>query len=592
MPSQLPNPYEKFDAHRSEVRVGHGAAWWLTFVFLLLCLLPPFWRNANQFLQGENGWTPVIELFRYAPGGDKTLRDHLREAEGQIENAEFTEAPRQWMQGLMTTTLREGNRKTAIGDEGWLYFRPAIDAVTGYGPLKAEPDTVAKDPNREPWNGPLDTILQFNRQLEEFGAELILMPIPVKPMIRPEHLTGKPSENPISHPDAERFYASLREQGVEVLDLSDEWFAAAKEGDQVFLKQDTHWTPEMMQATAKRVSSFLKNQAWFDEGWVDADRFAAGEVTEVSAPGDLLDNLELPGTLNPFSKESAAIVPVKEGAELISIYDQKSPIVLLGDSFTNIFHQKDMKWGEGAGFAEHLSLELGVGLDTIAQNGQASTGVRENLANRPGAVILMKEKKAVIWAIAARDLFLSETPARAAGVKWKEVEFKDTPLPQPGEAGPVRLRAKLTFKSPFLDPATAPYEASVYAAEYEVEEVLEGTYEADTALVFHWAFRNRKLEPTASFEEGDVRELALVPMSEKSELQGINQANDSMRFELVPYWADAVVSKTGLSEDAIERASRIASIATAAFSLLFGGVILGIYRRKRSLRASTAEAAN
>ena len=588
MPEQLPNPYEKFDAHRSEVRVGHGVAWVLTFVFLLLCLLPPFWRNANEFLKGENGWTPVIELFRYSPK-DGTLGAHLRVAEKKIEDAEYTVAPRRWMQGVLTSTLREGNRKTTIGKDGWLYFGPAINAVTGYGPLKPEPDTVAKDPNREPWNGPFDAIVRFNEQLESFGVELILMPIPVKPMILPEHLTGKPASGPISHPDAEKFYAALREKGIEVLDLSDEWHAAAKEGEQVFLKQDTHWTPQMMQSTARRVATYLKSQAWFDETWANAERFSAGEEAVVSAPGDLRDNLELPGPLNPFSEEVTEIVPVNQGVEPVSIYDRESPIVLLGDSFTNIFHQEDMKWGETAGFAEHLSLELGVGLDTIAQNGQASTGVRRNLAMRQGAVALMKRKKAVLWAIAARDLFLSETPARETGVEWKDVEFQDTPLPSPGQAGPVRLRGELVFKSPFLDPTTAPYEASLYAAEYEVKEVLEGSYEADTALVFQWAFRNRRLEPSAAYQVGEIHELTLVPLSEKSDLQGINQANDSARFELVPYWAEEVESKSPvLPEGAVERASRIASLSTVAFSLLFGGVILGIYRRKRSLRASAA----
>ncbi len=584
MPEQLPNPYEKFDAHRSEVRVGHGLAWLLTFVFLLLCLLPPFWRNVNQFLQGPNGWTPVVELFRHDPERG-TLREHLRKAEGKIENAEYTVAPRQWMQALLTSTLREGNRKTAIGDDGWLYFRPAIDAVTGYGPLKPEPDTVAKDPNREPWNGPLDAIVRFNEQLEGYGAELILMPIPVKPMIQPESLTGRPAEGPISHPDAERFYAALRERGIEVLDLADEWFAAAREGDQVFLKQDTHWTPEMMQATARRVATYLKGQAWFDETWVNAERFESADPLNLTASGDLVDNLELPEGVAIFGEEKASVTPVKPtGGGEMSIYDTGSPVVLLGDSFTNIYHQENMKWGTGAGFAEHLSRELGLALDTIAQNGQASTGVRKNLATRPGAEILIRQKKAVLWAIAARDLFLSETVARAEGVAWKDVEFQDTPLPSGEPAQPVRLRGKLTKKSAFQDPATAPYEASLYAAEYKVLEVLEGEYREDTALVFLWAFRDRKLSTEAAYEVGDIHELTLVPMASKTDLQGINQANDSDRFELVPLWAEKAEG-AGPSEDAVERASRTASVATAVFCFLFGGVILGVYRRKRALRA-------
>ncbi|MCB1232851.1 MAG: hypothetical protein KDN19_21585 [Verrucomicrobiae bacterium] len=587
----MQNPYEKFDAHRSEVRVGHGLAWVLTFVFLLLCLLPPFWRNANEFLKGGSGWTPVIELFRYSPK-DGTLGAHLRAAEKKIEDAEYTVAPRQWMQGVLTSTLREGNRKTAIGKDGWLYFGPAIDALTGYGPLKPEPDTVAKDPNREPWNGPFDAIVKFNEQLESLGVELILMPIPVKPMILPEHLIGKPAEGPISHPDAEKFYATLREKGIEVFDVSDDWFAAAREGDQVFLKQDTHWTPEMMQATAKRVAAYLKQQAWFDDAWMKADRFELAESQSISAPGDLLEKLELPAAFNPFSEETAKVTVVKEGASPATIYDTDSPIVLLGDSFTNIYHAREMKWGESAGFAEHLSQELGMTLDTIAQNGQASTGVRRTLAVRPNAAQSMRDKKkVVIWAIAARDLFLSETVARENQVRWDDVEFQ-TGDPSKDIAWPVEIEGTVTMVSSFLDPKTAPYPASVYAVEYQVDRVVSGKYLADSALVFHWAFRDRKRSDTGDFKVGERHRLTLVPMDQQESLRGINQSNDSMRFELIPAWAESVkvMSENGPGTPSVseEAAARGASMATGAFCLIFGGVILLIYRKKRNLRASVA----
>ena len=87
------------------------------------------------------------------------------------------------VQGVLSRTLREGNRKTYIGSDGWLYLQAALDSLTGYGPLEPEPDSVAKDPNREPWRSPLDAITKFAAQLDELGVELVLVPIPVKPMI-------------------------------------------------------------------------------------------------------------------------------------------------------------------------------------------------------------------------------------------------------------------------------------------------------------------------------------------------------------------------------------------------------------------------
>ncbi|MBL9152784.1 MAG: hypothetical protein JNK37_09875 [Verrucomicrobiales bacterium] len=591
----MENPYEKYDAHRNEPRYGHGAAWGFTLVFLLVITLAPFWQNVNEAALGSNGWTPVIEIFRYSPD-QGPLTEHLRQAEKKIEDAPFTKPPRRWMQALLTGTLREGNRQAAIGSDGWLFFRPAIDALTGYGPLKPEPDTVAKDPNREPWRGPLDAIVRFNAQLESYGVELILVPIPVKPMIHPEQIGARSGEAPLQHRDAEAFYAKLRESGVEILDLSADWFAR-KGTEPVFLKQDTHWTPQTMQASAGRVADFLRKRPWFTQITTEAGRFALGAPVTVTAPGDLLEKLDLPDGNGAFEPETATITPVtdtKGGA--MSVYDPASPIVLLGDSFTNIFHQADMKWGENAGFAEHLSHALGLPLDTIAQNGQASTGVRRTLATRADAERLMREKKkAVVWAIAARDLFLSETAAVTNGVRWDDVNFR-TGDPAKDVRWPVELEATVTETARYQDPKSAPYDASLFAVEYRVDRVLSGDYALDQVLALHWAFRNRTLTPDASLKPGDQVRLTLEAFEQASTsdetLRGANKATGTTHeFDLPMAWASGVHRLTGARGEtaaaaSADQASRLASIATGIFGLGLGLVLWLVFRHKRALRAA------
>lgn len=592
----MENPYEKYGAHRCEIRLGHGLSWALTFVFLLICTLAPFWRNVRELFRGPNGWTPIVELFRYDPNPENTLYQHLRAAESQIEDAPYTAAPRRWLQWSLTAGLREGNRKAAIGRDGWLYFRPAIDAITGYGPLKPEPDTVAKDPNREPWSGPLDAILKFNDQVNGYGAELILVPIPVKPMIYPENLAGSAADHPIRHRDAAAFYDQLKARGVEVLDLADAMrtmkAADAMEGP-VFLKQDTHWTPRGMRASAKFVADALKTRPWWKEAAASADpaRFSAAAPIELASEGDLVEKLDLPESAPVFPGESATVTPIADAKNPggMSVFDTASPLALLGDSFANIYHQESMKWGTNAGFAETLSLELGLPLDTIAQNGQASTGVRKTLATRPGAVALMKKKKAVLWAIAERDLFLSETVARQENIRWDAVEFQDTALPEPppGDAPPkIVVEAKLLRKSPFQNPKTAPYDASLYAADYEILNVLEGAYEPQQALVFHWAFKNRERLPSANYRVGSTQKLTLVPLDTQTDLRAVNQANDSELFE-TPLFATEVEAGA-LPEDAEQKAARIASIATGGLATLLAMALAFVFRRKKALRASRA----
>ena len=45
-----------------------------------------------------------------------------------------------------------------------------------------------------------------------------------------------------------------------------------------------------------------------------------------------------------------------------------SNVLVLGDSFVNVFAHQAMGWGASAGFAEHLSRELGRPLDHIVRN--------------------------------------------------------------------------------------------------------------------------------------------------------------------------------------------------------------------------------
>ncbi|MEM8953584.1 MAG: hypothetical protein AAGD22_05475 [Verrucomicrobiota bacterium] len=555
----MKNPYEE-GLPREDIVLGRGLMWVFTVVFLVLIVGPPLSRNwADAFgaiEEGEERWVPVVEFFRFgseeaqnllkkkkardpsiareAPG----LRDHFEVFEGKVEgDAWFAEASRAALQDVMVRVMREGNRKTVVGEGGWLLYRPAVDALTGMGPLRAEPKSVADDPTLPSWEGPLEPILAFGKQLEELGVELILVPLPVKPMVM-----GGDGEV-IRHADAERFYEVLRESGIEVLDMANEW-VTGESVDDLFLKQDTHWTPRGMEKAADLVAGYLKSRPWYGEVEGDAGRFEFEDASMASV-GDLVGNLGLAAGQGIFSEEEVTGRRVLDGetGEVVVLNDHESPIVLLGDSFTNIYRQEDMGWGAGAGFGEHLAARLGMPLDVIARNGQASTGVREALANRAGSAREMRDKKkAVVWTIAARDLFLGESAARETDVEWGEVVFNERAGGDTA-AELIKLKGKLDLKSAFPDPATVTYKNAIYAVEYEVMEVKEGEYDDGRVKVFLWAFKDRKLQPSARYEVGAEHELKLVPFDQTPYTS--EQQSDDGDFLLVPYWADELVGEEG-----------------------------------------------
>jgi len=80
-------------------------------------------------------------------------------------------------------------------------------------------------------------------------------------------------------------------------------------------------------------------------------------------------------------------------------------VLLLGDSFTNVYSLGSMGWGESAGLAEHLSRALGRPLDRIVQNDDAAYATRMMLRQQSAnASDRLAGKRVVIYQFAAREL--------------------------------------------------------------------------------------------------------------------------------------------------------------------------------------------
>ncbi len=89
--------------------------------------------------------------------------------------------------------------------------------------------------------------------------------------------------------------------------------------------------------------------------------------------------------------------------------DDSSPILLMGDSHTLVFHDGGDMHASGAGLVDLLGNDLQTRLDLIGVRGSGATPSRISLLRRnranPG---YLAKKKLVIWCLSAREFTESD----------------------------------------------------------------------------------------------------------------------------------------------------------------------------------------
>ena len=505
-----------------ELFIGKKACRLFIGIFLFIIIIPPLYRNIFEIsaklqtdeLNHDSSWTPVIELFNKKK--NQPLNEHFKSFEKNLEAAFFAETPRKLTQSTLSLSpLKEGNRNVRIGKDGWLFLDDAIESLTGQGPFPFQKDG----------NSPVYAIKRFADQLDNFGARLILVSIPSKAMIYPEKINHN-IKGPISHPDAQRLVSELNSlPNLDVLDLTRSLFNLKKD-KKVFLKQDTHWTPEAMEEAAKIIANHIKSM----DINIDKVNLNPKQKEGRKAYGDLVEKINIWD--GAFNQESVIAKPIKGNTR-----DRNSEIILLGDSFTNIYSSNEgLGWGNNAGLPEHIASNVGIPIDVISINGGGATEVRKRLAQRRGSSEDMKNKKVVVWAITCRDLFLSQEQCIDRNISWENVSFDKRPLEKNPTNNKITIKAKIIEKPKIPDPNQTTYKDLLYGADYEIIETISGQVpeEGKKIAVVNWAFKNRVLLPSANYEIGSVRNLQLMPFEEMKDLQTLEQIYEGDNFDL--FW--------------------------------------------------------
>jgi hypothetical protein len=389
--------------------IGRRTAVAMIFLFAGALAVPPCHQLGVE-LKRTGRWR-FLSLFREAP----THASLKRFEEALARESELAARARLAYQTWLLRWLGQGNDKVLVGRHGFLFFHTEVEMAAGPGflePRTAVPRGIADEPAPRPSSDAPDAIVDFERQLRARGIHLVFVPLPVKPFIYPEAVwPGYPAgAGPAWNRDRDAFKTRLAAAGVDVVDVTDDlWRAKAQPGEELFLKLDTHWTPRGLAAVADRLAGHVKSLLP-----APARPAFTTRIKSVTNFGDLLRLLDVQPGSGLFPPQTVEIVQVLDGGAPAQ-GDDASEVLLLGDSFTNVYRRQELEWGQGAGLGEQLMLRLGRAVQVIAVNGGGATAVRETLARRPAA---LARKKVVLWACSARDLF-------DQSVTWERVPLPD-----------------------------------------------------------------------------------------------------------------------------------------------------------------------
>ncbi len=346
------------------------------------------------------------------------------------------------------------------------------------------------------------------------------MPTPVKPTAAPGKFTERYANFPgaLVNSSYNAFLADLQAAGVNVFDPT-----GLLRDAESYLRTDTHWTPEAMQ----RIASALTERLGPVAGSRNATSLDA-ELEEVTNLGDIAVMLELPDNQTVFDEQTVTVRRITHPPE------GDAAVLLLGDSFTNIYSMADLGWGTNAGLGQQLAYELGQPVEVIAINAGGSHAARRALVGELArGNDRLAGKKVVIWQFAMRELSSGD---------WK---LMDLPKPtrtddsQTTSEQAVNVSATITAQTEAPRPGSVPYRDAVISV---ILDQVEGGNITGPILVYTWGLRDNKLVDQP-WRVGQTVKVKLTPWAEVEKQYGSYnrfELDDPDALFLDAYWGEVI----------------------------------------------------
>ncbi len=415
------------------------------------------------------------------------------------------------LQYVLLRFFGKGNEKAIPGRNGWLHFAQDLDYLTG--PPFLSPDQLrTREKAHELWEKPmhpepLAAIIEFKKQLMARGIVLIVVPVPVKVAIQPDKISDRRLRPPLANRSWQPFAEALQKSGVQLFDARSVLARYVLQHGDAYLATDTHWLPGAMQAVAEELAGYIAKESPQLLGSADLQV----QMQRVIGHGDIARMLTLPDKAHLFAGQEVELRQILTERHEFWQPDRNAEILLLGDSFTNIYSTDGLSWGVGAGFAEQLSHFLRTPLDLLARNDSGAYVTREMLAGELAqGRDRLAGKKLVIWQFAERELAFGDWRSIAMLLgDHKNAEFFVSPL---GEK--IRVNGVVGAISRSARPGSVPYRDNILTMHLVDVQGFDRKLQAEQALVYGWGMRDNQLTRLAALRPGDAVSMTLASWEE------------------------------------------------------------------------------
>ena len=308
-----------------------------------------------------------------------------------------------------------------------------------------------------------------------------------------------------------------------------------------FLPQDTHWTPQWMQQVqlreflARHLEVRPRNSARACRSplWEGSSKSAGSAIWwTCSSCRPIRQSIRHRRHLTLRRIEAGKGEPWQPRRD--------SEVLILGDSFSNIYSVEAMGWGESAGLAEQLSFSLQRPVDRISRNDAGAYATRQMLAGELArGRNRLAGKKVVVWEFAIRELQVGD---------WKPIEMKlGAPAPSrfvvPRHGQHVRVTGTIESIALPPRPGSVPYKDHIIAIHLTDLQSPDPEIAGGEALVYVWSMRNNEWTAAARYREGQQVTLQLSPWSDVSgKLDAINRRDlddETLNLE-EPCWGEEI----------------------------------------------------